>query len=356
MDMNRGSIRPMKLLVGLLTSMVSLPVIAQSDSDDAPLFADQSTLPIQISGPISTLMKERSDTEYLNGTLSFAGDSGEIHELDLRFRARGNYRRKKSTCWFPPVRLNVKKKQTEGTVFAGQNILKIVTHCSPRSNRYEQYIVKEYLAYKILELHTSYSFKARLLQTTWVDTDDDNETVEKYGFVIEHKKNLAARHDAKMAEFTSTRHSKLDHKQASIVSVFQYLIGNTDFSLVKATEGNSCCHNAVLAVKEGAPFFPIPYDFDFSGLVDAPYAEPSPNFSIRSVTTRLYRGNCSVNAELTDTIALFQQKKDAVIELISNQEGLDDRTRSRALKYVNRFYKEVADPEKFEKKLVNKCV
>lgn len=348
--------RQLKLPLCLLASMVSLTVFAQSDSNDAPLFADQSALPIQISGPISTLMKERSDTEYLDGKLSFADDSGEIHELDLRFRARGNFRRKKSTCWFPPVRLNVKKKQTEGTVFAGQNILKIVTHCSPKSKRYEQYIIKEYLAYKILELHTSYSFKARLLRTTWVDTDRDNETVEKYGFVIEHKKNLAARHDAKMAEFTSTRHSKLDHKQASIVSVFQYLIGNTDFSLVKAIEGKSCCHNAVLAIKEGAPFFSIPYDFDFSGLVDAPYAEPSPNFSIRNVTSRLYRGNCSVNAELTDTIALFQQKKDAVIELISDQEGLNDRARSRTLKFVNKFYKELDNPEKFEKKLVRKCL
>ena len=354
--MIRRSMRQLNLLACLLASVMSLPVLAQSDSNDAPLFADQSALPIQISGPISTLIKERSDTEYINGKLSFADDTGEIHRLDLRFRARGNFRRKKSTCWFPPVRLNVKKKQVEGTLFAGQNILKIVTHCSLKNKRYEQYIIKEYLAYKILELHTPYSFKTRLLKTTWVDTDRDNEAVEKYGFVIEHKNNLADRHDAKIAEFTSTRHSELDHKQASIVSVFQYLIGNTDFSLIKAIAGESCCHNAILAIREGAPFFSIPYDFDFSGLVDAPYAEPSPNFSIRSVTSRLYRGNCSVNAELTDTIALFGQKQDAVIELISNQEGLNDKERDRALKFVNKFYKELADPGKFEEKLLKKCL
>ncbi len=341
---------------GLLFAALSIPTFAQSTSVPAPLFAEQTALPIRISGPISTLMKERSDTEYLDGKLSFSGDAGEMHELDLRFRARGNYRRKKSTCWFPPVRLNFKKKEAKGTVFEGQKILKIVTHCSPKSKRSEQYILKEYLAYKILELHTPYSFKARLLKTTWVDTDKDNEEAEKYGFVIEHKNNLAKRNEAKIAEFTSTRHSKLDRKQASIVSVFQYLIGNTDFSLVKAVAGASCCHNGILVSKDEEKYFPIPYDFDFAGIVDAPYAEPSPNFSINSVTTRLYRGNCSVNPELATTLTLFQENKDAVLELITSQEGLNDKERKRTLKFINKFYKELANPEKLETKFVKKCL
>ena len=337
-------------------SLMSPPAISQTESDEAPLFQDQTALRIQIVGPISTLLRERSDTEYLAGKLSFIGESGETHELDLKFRARGNFRRRKNTCWFPPVRLNVKKQKTDGTVFAGQDILKIVTHCKPRSARYEQYVVKEYLAYKILQLHTPYSFKVRLLKTTWVDTDKDDKGVEKYGFVIEHKNELAKRHHASMAEFTSTQHSKLDRKQASIVSVFQYLIGNTDFSLVKAIPGESCCHNAVLASKDDGVFIPIPYDFDFSGLVNAPYAEPNPKFSINRVTSRLYRGNCSVNPELADTITLFQQKKDAVFELVQSQAGLNEKERQRVLKFLNKFYKELANPSKLEAKFIRKCV
>ena len=343
------------LISGLLIAAISMTTYAQSTSPEAPLFADQSALPIRISGPISTLMKERSDTEYLDGTLSFSDDSGELHELDLRFRARGNFRRNKSTCWFPPVRLNFKKKEIKGTVFEGQNILKIVTHCSPRSKRYEQLILKEYLAYEILELHTPYSFKARLLKITWEDTDK-NEEVEKYGFVIEHKNNLAKRNEAKIAEFTSTRHSKLDRRQASIVSVFEYLIGNTDFSLVKAIAGKSCCHNGILIWNEDGIYLPVPYDFDFAGIVNAPYAEPSPNFTITRVTTRLYRGSCTVNAELATTLTLFEENKDAVLELITSQEGLTDKERNRTLKFVNKFYKELTNPEKLEAKFVKKCI
>ncbi len=347
--------RKLPIFSGVLFAAASLATFAQSTPPQAPLFADQSALPIRISGPISTLMKERSDTEYLDGKLSFSDDSGELHELNLRFRARGNFRRQKSTCWFPPVRLNFKKKETKGTVFEGQNILKIVTHCNPRSKRYEQLILKEYLAYKILELHTPLSFNARLLKITWEDTDK-NEEVEKYGFVIEHKNDLAKRNDTKIAEFTSTRHSKLDRRQASIVSVFQYLIGNTDFSLVKAIAGKSCCHNGILVSKDDESYLPIPYDFDFAGIVNAPYAEPSPNFFINSVTSRLYRGHCSVNPELATTLTLFEENKDAVIELITSQEGLTDKERNRTLKFVNKFYKELANPEKLEAKFVKKCI
>jgi hypothetical protein len=347
--------RQMFFFSGLLFAALSLPTFAQSDSPESPLFADQSALPIRISGPISTLMKERSDTEYLDGKLSFNGASGELHELNLRFRARGNYRRKKSTCWFPPVRLNLKKKEAKGTVFEGQKNLKIVTHCSPKSKRFEQNILKEYLAYKILELHTPYSFNARLLMITWADTDK-SDAVDKYGFIIEHKNNLAKRNDAEIAEFTSTRHSALDKRQASIVSVFQYLIGNTDFSLVKAIAGESCCHNGILVSKEAGKYFPIPYDFDFAGIVNAPYAEPSPNFSINNVTTRLYRGSCSVNPELAETITLFQDNKDAVLDLITGQEGLNEKERNRTLKFVNKFYKELETPEKLEAKFVKRCI
>lgn len=348
--------RQIPFFTSLLFAAISLPVFAQSDLPPAPLFADQAALPIRISGPISTLMKERSDTEYLDGKLSFNDDSGELHELDLRFRARGNFRRKKSTCWFPPVRLNFKKKETKGTVFEGQNVLKIVTHCSPTNKRSEQYILKEYLAYKILEIHTPYSFDTRLLKTTWTNTDKNDEESEKYGFVIEHKNDLAKRNETKVAGIGGTQHSKLDKKQASIVSVFQYLIGNTDFSLVAAIAGASCCHNGILLSKDDGEYIPVPYDFDFAGIVNAPYAEPSPNFSIKSVTQRLYRGNCSVNPELATTLTLFQENKDAVLELITNQEGLNDRERKRTLNFVNKFYKELATPDKLEAKFVKRCI
>lgn len=342
-------------VIGLLFVIAGSTSYAQSDSSESPLFTHQSTLHIRISGPLSTLAKKRSNEEYLNGKLSYTDDSGASHEFDLKFRTRGNYRRRRTTCSFPPVRLNLQKKQLPGTEFAGQNILKLVSPCKLANKRYEQYVLKEYLAYKILELHTPNSFRTRLLKITWVDTDRDNKAVEKYAFVIEHKNHLADRLDVTVSDVRGTRHSRLDRTQASIVSVFQYLIGNTDFSLVKGPADDACCHNGVLASKGDSAFLPIPYDFDFAGLVNASYAEPNPNFRIRSVTKRLYRGHCSVNAELGTTISMFAQKKDAVIDLLNSQEGLSDRERTRTLNFIDKFYVELADQDRIKSKFSRVC-
>ncbi len=342
-------------VVGLLFAATGSTAFAQPGASESPLFTNQYTLHIRIEGPLSTLKRKRSNKDYLDGKISYTDDSGAVHEFDLKFRTRGNYRRRRSTCHFPPVRLNLKKKQVQGTEFAGQNILKLVSPCKPSRAKYEQYVLKEYLAYKILQLHTPYSFRTRLLKITWVDTDKKNQTMEKYAFVIEHKNQLADRLGVTVAEIQGTRHSRLDRAQASIASVFQYLIGNTDFSLVKGAKDDSCCHNGVLVSKGGSAFFPIPYDFDFAGVVNASYADPNPKFRLNSVTRRLYRGNCSVNAELGTTISMFAQRKDAVFELIRAQKGLTDRERKRTLAFINKFYVELADQSRIKSKFSRVC-
>ena len=352
-QLQQGEVRA--FIVSLLIMMASSTAYSEPDADDSPLFLNQSTLHVRIEGPLSTLIRERSDSEYLDGKMSYIDDAGTMHELNLKFRTRGNYRRQRRTCWFPPIRLNVEKKQVENTEFSGQNILKLVSHCSLSNQKFQQYVLKEYLAYKILELHTPYSFRTRLLKINWVDTEKNNIAVERYGFIIEHKKQLSVRLGVKVADIQGTQHSRLDIEQASIASVFQYLIGNTDFSLVRGTPEESCCHNGILVSKDDTAFFPIPYDFDFAGIVDAPYAEPNPKFKIRSVTTRLYRGHCSVNSALRTTIPLFAQKRDAVLELVQTQEGLTDRERKRTLKFIGKFYSQIADQRKMERRFSREC-
>ncbi len=341
-------------LTSLVVMVCGLPAHAKNDGEQ-PLFTNQSTLHVRIAGPLSTFARVRSETDYLDGKLSYVDDAGVEHELDIRFRARGHFRRKKQTCRFPPVRLNFKKNQVKDTEFAGQNILKLVAHCSPSSSRFEQYVLKEYLAYKLLQQHTPYHFGVRLLRITWVDTENKDKFIERYGFVIEHKNQISERLGVTPAEFVSTRHNKLDHEQASIASVFQYMIGNTDFSLVKGTAGDSCCHNSILVSKDDKPFIPIPYDFDFAGIVNAEYAGPNPKFRINSVTDRLYRGHCSVNPQLTTTIALFQDRMPAVLALINDQEGFTKGTRRRTLKFINKFYRDISKPSRIESKLSKRC-
>lgn len=338
------------LIISLTTSLAQAQGAA-----DLPLFNSTDTLQVQIEGPLTTLLRERSDTDYYSGKLRYREADGTDRELSLKFRTRGNFRRRRDTCRFPPVRLNFVKKEVAGTEFEGQNILKLVTHCRPGSRIYEQFSIKEYLAYKILELHTPYSFRTRLLKITWIDTDKKNKVDERYGFVIEHKNEVAARHGGKVAEVVSTSYDVLNAEQASIASIFQYMIGNTDFSMIKGTPGGDCCHNGILLNTEDLGQVAIPYDFDFSGLVDAPYAEPNPRFRIKRVTTRFYRGNCRFTDQVDATVALFLEKRDAVMRLIADQEGMTKSTRSRSRAFIERFYEDLTNPRRVESKFVKGC-
>ena len=214
----------------------------------------------------------------------------------------------------------------------------------------------EYLAYKILELHTPYSFRARLMRINWVDTDSGNKSFDKYGFVIEHKNELSARLGMEIAERMETAsHYDLNRTQASIVTLYQYMIANTDFSLVASIPGEECCHNGILLSAESGEYFPVAYDFDWSGLINAPYATPNPRFKVRSVTARVWRGHCSVSSEINQTIALFLEQRQQVFNIINNQPELSNSMRKRTVKFLTRFYDEISDPRDVERKFIHPC-
>lgn len=342
-------------------SAVALPgeasAAAESDSG-LPLFDKQGTLAVRIEGPLETMVRERSDKDYYDGRLILTDTAGGGDTaLDLRFRTRGNFRRRRNICWFPPVRLNFKKKQTEGTEFEGQNKLKLVTHCHPTRVNFQRYVLREYLAYKILELHTPYSFRTRLLRITWVDTDNGGRELERYGFLIEHEDELADRLNATRFGENATRYEALNLDQAAIATIFQYLIANTDFSLIQAAPEEPCCHNAIVMVSnDDGGQYTVPYDFDFAGIVDAPYAAPSPNMRIRDVKQRLYRGSCAINPAVPAAVELFLARREAVLDTILTQEGLTARERERTARYVNRFYETIADPAAVEQTFIKGCL
>ena len=345
----------------LAGAFLGLAFAAQAlDADDAvqklPLFASEAVLSMRIEGPLSTMLDERSNTAYYDGKLSYVDDAGLTHPLDLKFRTRGNKRRDPEICRFPPVRLNFQKKQVAGTIFEGQDKLKLVAPCNAKVDKYEQYVLLEYLAYKILQLHTPYAFRARLVQITWVDADDDNKSYDKIGFVIEHKNEMSARLGMELVEtMEKAKHSDLNRTQAGIATLFQYMIANTDFSLVASVPGEECCHNSILLSAESGELIPIPYDFDWSGLINAPYATPNPRFKVRSVTMRVWRGHCSVTPGINETIALYQEQRENVFALINNQSGLSESTRKRAVKFLTRFYEDISDPRKVQRNLNTPC-
>lgn len=334
--------------------LACLPPFAAADDGPVPLFSDDAVLPVRIEAPLTTLLRERSDTTELDGFLYYTDENGAEQALEVKVRARGRYRRKPDTCTFPPVRLNFRKGQLDDTLFAGIDKLKLVTHCKNTST-YEQNVLEEHLAYRILNTLTERSFRTRLLRIAYVNSERDGETENRYGFLIEDDALLEDRLAADLSEVPSIDYSVLHPDQAALVSVFQYLIGNTDFSMVLGPADDACCHNVVLYTGDEGRFLPIPYDFDFSGLVNARYATPNPRLKIKRVTTRLYRGHCSFNGHVETALGEVMAQREPILALIDDIEGMDDKSRKSARRYLERFYKDMSRPDSAERYFIKGC-
>jgi len=335
-----------------LTGLVFLLFSQQTNAQ--ALFTDDSILQVRIEAPLETLSRERPDDEYLDGSLSYTEADGRMQRFDVRLQTRGRFRRQRSTCPFPPVRLNFKTGDLVGSLLEGQDKLKLVTHCNTRRDKFEQLVMREYLAYRILNSLTDLSFRTRLLHITYVDTENDNESITRYGFVIEDDDDVGKRIGMESLETAKLNYSDVDQAHTTLVTVFQYLIGNTDYSLIRGPADDDCCHNAV-PFSDGSLVWPVPYDFDFSGLVDAPYADPAPQFNIRSVRTRVYRGRCSNNDILDETLGAIRAKKEDIYGLVSALPDLDDRSRRQVTQYLDSFFRVAEDEKRIEREFVREC-
>ena len=337
----------------LVFGFLATSALASVNGLPDPLFQDDETLHVTITGPLTSLVRKRPKDDYSAAVLQYTETDSTTVKFDLDIRTRGNFRHQ--NCEYPPLRLNLKKSQTKGTLFDKQDKLKLVIHCD-YSQRYEQVVLREYLAYKILNAVTDMSFRVRLLRVTYVNTEVQGGGQVRYGFLIEHKNRLGKRYDLKDVEIESTTVAAIQPDRLNLTSVFQFLIGNTDFSPITGPPDSVCCHNYVLFGNDMDPLIAVPYDFDQSGFVDAPYAVPNEFFRIRTVRQRVYRGRCVNNEHVAASLRRFHDRRDSIYALVNEQEGLLPKVRENLIGYIDDFYDLIDNPKHVERKIIKKCV
>lgn len=309
-----------RLLFGLIVSCVP--------AAGAPLFESDEVLGLRLEGPLREVMRDRApEQEERLFTLTVDGE-----ELEVAVRARGRFRR--ANCNFLPLRLNFKKKAVKGTAFAGQDKLKLVTHCK-NSRAYEQNTLEEFNIYRFFNLVTDASFRVRLAKINYVEGD---KQTEKFGFLIESQDALSERINGSSEETQKIASHELDPLHATMASIFQFMVGNTDFSFLDAIGEEPCCHNAKLVRVADGRLLSIPYDFDMSGLVNASYATPNPKLSIRTVRQRRYRGFCSSDEILDAALAPFIENRGSFSELLQTTPGIEPKPAARLVKYIGGFF------------------
>lgn len=325
----------MRLVAALPALVVLVPIPALAQEPLPPLFAEREPLRVTIEADFDQLRDDRDEeNEERPGTFTLADGT----TLPVDIRTRGNFRLRSGNCPFPPLRLDFPRDSLGGTVLDGQNRLKMVTHCRD-SGPFEQNVLQEYLAYRIYNLVTDLSFRVRLARVTYVDVAGEEDTIERWAFLIEHDDALAARLGGEELEPEEMLHpARVRTEVAAPLNLFQFMIGNTDYSLYEL-------HNSVLIETPDRGVIPVPYDFDWSGLVDAPYAEPAPTLGTRNVRDRVYRGLCRPDVDYPALFQRFQALRPEVEAMIRDQVGMTDRAREDTLEYIEGFY-DVLDSER----------
>lgn len=323
--------------------------LQQPSSDTIPLFASLEPLEFTLLADYDQLKKDRSqESEEREGRIILMGSGGAEVEVDIQVKTRGNFRLRKENCSFPPLRINLPSEGLEGTELRGQDKLKLVTHCMD-NDRYEQNVVEEYLTYRIYRLFTDLGFQVRLARVTYSDLNGKGDPVERIAFILEDEDALAVRLDGRMiaTEEITADPSEFQQEAAGRMYLFQYLIGNEDWSMTHF-------HNIKL-LRAGPGYFAVPYDFDFSGFVDAPYAIPNPEIGIDNVRDRLFSGPCSDRIDYGALFADFNGQREAILDLIGSETLLIERNIRSAQRYVEEFYEILNDPRQAERLILRAC-
>jgi hypothetical protein len=332
------------LIVGWLAS--PHPGVAQEDFDR--LFASHEVLEFTIETDVDRLRRDRDeDAEQMPGSVLVQLPDGNVEVLPVKVRTRGHFRLDPNACWFPPIRLNFRTRDLGGTTFQGQDKLKLVTHCQQR-REFEQNVIEEYLVYRLYNLLTEISFRVRLVRVTYIDINGGDDNITRFGVVIEADDMLAERLGGDILEMQSLRPAIFDAEQAALLSVFQYMVGNTDWSMV-------VFHNVEVLRRGDGSQLPIPYDFDWTGVVDAQYARPDPQFRTGSVRQRVFRGFCRPTIAFDAVFDRFRNIEQEAYQLIRDQEGLSERNKGKLIAYLEEFYEVIDDPGKARDRIVEAC-
>lgn len=337
----------MSCLARILATLV--PLVFVSHAGASALFEDDAVLEISLAGPLSSLIE---DTEN-RSELPFVLRIDDVEHL-IKVRVRGKSRTQ--MCSFPPLRLNFAAKDATQSVFSGQDKLKLVTHCR-KNDSAQLNTLEEYSAYRIFRLLSDVSYKVRLLRISYTDTDGrpDSDPIIRYGFLIESTTELANRVGGQPADVSGVSLASLDKQQAATVYIFQYLIGNTDWSLVTADLDDTCCHNGDL-VDIGTDRYYVPYDFDLAGLVNARYAKPDPALHISRVTQRRYRGYCMSAEVLRDALGAIEASKEDILGVITEVPGLPQDDVESRQRFLKKFFDQAEDEDKLLRQFERRCL
>jgi hypothetical protein len=298
--------------------------------DSIRFFTDEQLIGVSFTTDIRALQNQKGEDQFQEAAIEMRfPDSSRINEK-VGVAARGKFRR--GYCRIPPMAINFRTPGSPRLSSLGK--LKLVIGCGIKAED-EELLLKEYLCYKLYNLLDEKSFRVRLLKVNYVDTRNKTKPFSQHAFLIEDDGDMARRNGCRKKDHGQVLTEQTNRRQMTMVAIFQYMIGNTDWSVPNG-------HNVKLIFDRKndvmAPYV-VPYDFDYCGLVNAGYAIPNEVIGTESVTERVYRGFPRNMEEIQLVLEVFRNKKQQIFSLVNGFTLLSERTRKEMARYLEEFFR-----------------
>jgi hypothetical protein len=353
--LHRTIFLPSFLVSIILCSHIDAAATVQQSAQDsinkqAALFAGDDPVQMKLTFNFDSVLKDVDEIPvYCNALLSYVNAEGDQVQMDVEIRTRGSFRKDTINCNFPPLKIKFNMPQGKQTLFEGIKAIDMVTHCQNESEEYEQYLLQEYLIYRCYNILTDMSFRVRLCRVTYTDTGAGGRVIEKFGFFLEDRDDMAERNHANILDISVANPARIDQDQFTLVSFFEYMIINTDWSL-------PIMHNIeVISTDYFEAPYPVPYDFDWSAIINIPYQVPGIGNKAETPRVREFKGACRTNKEFRKIIDLYIEKRLEIYNLYLEFEYLDEYYKQLTFRDLNDFYTVINNRELFRSNIRENC-
>ena len=236
----------MKVVASWLAPLFVLPALAATGDEVAAetgLFASEQPLALTIEAPWAELTRRPEAGLARRGRLHSTAASGEPVAIDARVVVRGKSRLE--LCPFPMLTLELDRAQVAGSLFEADPVVHLTTQCGTDPETL-QLLELELLAYRVFALVSERALRTRRLDVRVVRPGHRRWRAPRHAFLVEDIGLAAAKAGLRWVRPSTVAISELDAEARALFVIFQFMIGNTDWSLTAAAENDPCCHNTAM--------------------------------------------------------------------------------------------------------------
>ena len=361
--MERSRIKPVgsecRLLICALNFLVlsGVPSLGQDDTsvtvqqeEDGPgeyfsLFENDDLLEVSLQFDVSKFLKKAARDQSVDGimTLHLSDTDSLERKVKVKYRGQSRY----EGCKYPPARIILRKPLYEGPDSGRIKKIKLVNQCQPGTT-FGDYVIREYIVYKLYNVVTDTSFRARLVRLSYIDTEKKRRPIIQYGILLEPEGLVESRLNLIEVKTKAVSMRHMLPTMIDRIAIFNYMVSNWDWS-VPGQHNISVFSSPIFEFAgQGVP---IPFDFDLAGVVNADYAIPLPETGLKNNRDRTFLGICRSREVFQGELLNFMAKKDEFYSVIDNSPYLSKAAKRDITYFLDQFFDQLEKPRSFERLL-----